>query len=62
LIDHASDPEAAASYMIQALKNLTNLKESLIRHGAPAEMLNHRAIRMHEPEIVLEELAHWIGG
>lgn len=62
LIDHATHPEATASHMIQALKKLTNLKEGLRRHGAPAEMLNHRAIRMHEPELVLEELGRWIDG
>lgn len=62
LIEHATHPEKAASRMVLALKKLTDLKEGLRRHGAPTEMLNHAAIRMHEPELVLEELDHWING
>lgn len=62
LIDHATHPESAALHMIQELTKLTNLKEGLRRHGAPTEMLNHRAIRMHEPELVIEELYRWADG
>lgn len=60
LVEHATNPEVAALYMIQALEKLVNLKEGLIRHGAPTAMLNHRGIRMQEPELVLEELGRWI--
>ena len=31
-------------------------------YGAPAEMLNHREIRMHEPELVSKELGRRIDG
>lgn len=60
LIEMAAEPEAAARYMVASLGKLVDFRDGLTRHGAPAEMLNHQAIRMHEPERVLEELQSWL--
>lgn len=61
LSEHAGDPQAAALSMIKALGQMVDLREGLRKHGAPTAMLNHRAIRMHEPERVLEEFSRWVG-
>lgn len=58
LIEKADEPEAAAHLFADLLKKLVNMREGLRACGAPREMLSHRAIRMHEPERVLEELQH----
>ncbi|MBS8232548.1 hypothetical protein DYI41_16580 [Marinobacter salarius] len=57
LTQYADHPESAALCMIRTLDKLVDLKEGLRKHGAPATMLNHPAIRMREPERVLEEFS-----
>ena len=52
----ATDPKRAAGLMEGELSKLTGMKDGLKRCGAPAKMLDHASIRMHEPELALEQL------
>lgn len=52
----AVNPKAAASIMDSELLKLTDMKAGLKRYGAPDAMLNHIAIRMHEPELAHDQL------
>lgn len=52
----AVNPKAAASIMEGGLLKLMDMKAGLKRYGAPDAMLKHIAIRMHEPELVHDQL------
>jgi serine/threonine-protein kinase HipA len=57
----ATDPRKAAEIMEGELLKLTGMKEGLRSCNAPLKMLDHVSIRMHEPELVLEQLERLIG-
>lgn len=52
----AVNPKAAAIIMEGELLKLMDMKAGLKRYGAPDAMLSHIAIRMHEPELVHDQL------
>jgi serine/threonine-protein kinase HipA len=52
----AVDNRRAAALMVEDLLKLTGMAKGLEDFGAPDEVVNHKAIRMHEPELVLKQL------
>lgn len=51
----------AAALMVEELLKLTGMAKGLKDFGAPDEVVNHKAIRMHEPELVLKQLERFQG-
>jgi serine/threonine-protein kinase HipA len=60
--EYADEPESAALSLIGALERLVDLRAGLQKHEAPVVMLDHPAIRMREPERVIENLRHRFAG
>lgn len=52
----AVDKRRAAGIMADELQKLTGMAEGLRGFGAPVEVVEHKLIRMHEPELILKQL------